>query len=59
MLKNKSNFLKQEAILFPFLAHTRTQIHIYLLVNTYIKLSPSAAGTVQNTVLIYVLCRRT
>lgn len=59
MLKTKSNLLKQEAVLLLCLADTYTQIYIYLLVNSYIRLSPRDAGTVQNTVLIYMLCRRT
>lgn len=56
MLKNKCDLLKQEGILLPFLADTYTQIHIYLLVNTYVK--PSASDE-SNTVLNNVLCRRT
>jgi len=35
-----------------------TQIYIYSLVNTYVELGPSVAGTVQNIVPIYMLCKR-
>lgn len=45
--------------LLSSLADTYTQIYIYLLVNTYVKLGLSVAGTVQNIGLIDMLCKRT
>lgn len=58
-LKSYSSLLKDEVFILPSLADTDTQIYIYLLVNTYVRLGPSVAGTVQNIVLIYMLHKRT